>query len=152
MKYHIDQREIEIHTIVSDLNGTLADFGHIPEKTQLFLHKFLQQHHFRFILLTSDKRGNAKDLAETLGVEYHIAKTSTEKQQFAEALSEPFFAIGNARNDIPLFEKAVLSFVILGKEGLHTATLTKADILVQSFEDALFLIADNQAVESTLNQ
>lgn len=152
MRYYIDGKHIDIQTIVSDLNGTLSFFGKISDKDRQALQSFLSTHAFRFILLTSDKRKTARQLASSLSIEYHIAKTGDDKLRFLNNLNTPFIGIGNARNDISIFQKASLGIAILGQEGLHPHILQHVDILAPSFSDALTIIADPAAIESTLNR
>ncbi len=151
MKYFLQQAEIEVSIIVFDLNGTLAEYDEVNPKTRKWILQ-LKQKGFRFILLTSDQRGNAKTIAGELQIDYHIAKTGNEKRNFVQQLGKPFFAIGNARNDIPMFREATISFATLQSEGIHTDILKVADILVTSIVDAFHLIADENGLISTMKE
>ena len=151
MIYHLQQGNVEINTIIFDLNGTLSEYGLITQETEEWIF-YLKQMNFQLILLTSDQRGNAKHIAEKLQIDYHIAKTGKEKKNFVIRQKLPFFAIGNARNDIPMFEEAFLSFVPLQTEGIHTDILNFADIVVPTISDAFKLISDEQGLISTMKQ
>ncbi len=149
MKYLLQQGEIEVDTIVFDLNGTLAEYGGINPETYRWITQ-LKQLEFHLIILTSDQRGNAEKIAGELQIDYHIAKTGDEKRNFVKRLGKPFFAIGNARNDIPMFREATISFVTLQSEGIHSGILPYADILVTSIADAFRLIIDGDGFISTM--
>ncbi len=149
MIYHLPQGEIEINTVVFDLNGTLSEYGEINNETKQWIER-LKNFGFILIMLTSDQRGNAHEIANSLQIDYHIAKTSMDKQKYVAKLQEPFFAIGNARNDIPMFRKATISFATLQSEGIHPTIINYVDIIVPSIANAFHLIADANGLISTM--
>jgi len=149
MNYNLQQGKIEINIVVFDLNGTLSEYGEIKRETLQWVEK-LKNIGFVLILLTSDQRGNAKKIAEELQIDYHIAKTSEEKRKFVRQLNKPFFAIGNARNDIPMFQEATIAITTLQSEGIHPVILEFSDILVSSIIDAFRLISDENGLVSTM--
>jgi len=149
MNYHLPQGKIEINTVVFDLNGTLSEYGEINNETKQWI-KRLKKLGFKLIMLTSDQRGNAHEIANSLQIDYHIAKKSMDKQKFVEQLHEPFFAIGNARNDIPMFRKATISFATLQSEGIHPEIMNNVDIVIPSIANAFHLIADENGLISTM--
>jgi len=151
MIYHIPKGEtLEINTIVLDLNGTLTVKG-ILENSTIELIKQLQNNSFRLVLISGDIRGNAKTIADKLGMDLYLGSTSDEKaaqmQQFDKNKTA---AIGNARIDIGTFENAVLSIATLQSEGIHTAIINHVDIIVPSIDDALRLFIDKKSLEGTL--
>lgn len=151
MIYHIPKGEtIEIDTIVLDLNGTLTVKG-ILQNSTIELIKQLQNNDFRLVLISGDIRGNAKTIADNLGLELYLGSTSDEKatqmQQFDKNKTA---AIGNARIDIGTFENAKISIATLQSEGIHTAILKHVDIIVPSIDNALQLFLDKKSLEGTL--
>ena len=151
MIYHIPKGEtIEIDTIVLDLNGTLTVKGILKEST-IELIKRLQSNDFRLVLISGDIRGNAKTIADKLGMDLYLGSTSDEKaaqmQQFDKNKTA---AIGNARIDIGTFENAILSIATLQSEGIHTAIIKHVDIIVPSIDNALQLFLDKKSLEGTL--
>jgi len=151
MIYHIPKGEtIEIDTIVLDLNGTLTVKG-ILQNSTIELIKQLQNNDFRLVLISGDIRGNAKTIADNLGLELYLGSTSDEKatqmQQFDKNKTA---AIGNARIDIGTFENAKISIATLQSEGIHAAILKHVDIIVPSIDNALQLFLDKKSLEGTL--
>ena len=151
MLYHLKQGDIEINTVVFDLNGTVSEYGEVKQETIRWIEN-LRKLGFSLILLTSDQRGNAQKIAAELKIDYHIAKTSEEKREFVRNLRKPFFAIGNARNDIPMFQEATIAIATLQSEGIHSAIIEFTDILIPSIADAFRLIADEDGLISTMKK
>ena len=151
MYYNLQQGKIEINTVIFDLNGTLSEYGEIKKEIRQWIEK-LKETGFSLILLTSDQRGNAKRIAKELQIDYHIVKTSEGKRKFVQQLNKPFFAIGNARNDIPMFQEATIAIATLQSEGIHSVILEFVDILVTSITDAFRLISDENGLVSTMKK
>jgi len=143
---------LEINTIVLDLNGTLSVKGVVADSTKELIHQ-LKEIGYRLVLISGDIRGSAKTIANELGLDLYLGKTSDEKaaqmQQFDKNKTA---AIGNARIDIGTFENAVLSIATLQAEGIHTGILQYVDILIPSIDDALRLFLDKKSLEGTLRQ
>jgi P-type E1-E2 ATPase len=151
MIYNIPKGEtIEINTIVLDLNGTLTVNGKLESSTEKLV-KQLQNKGFRLVLISGDIRGNAKAIADKLGMDLYLGSTSDEKaaqmQQFDKSKTA---AIGNARIDIGTFENAILSIATLQSEGIHTTIIKHVDIIVPSIDNALQLFLDKKSLEGTL--
>jgi soluble P-type ATPase len=151
MKYNIPEiGEINIKTIVLDLNGTLADYGIIKQSTKKLLEK-LKDKGFKLVLISGDIRGNAAGMAAELGLELYRGKNSTEKASKTKMFDkETTAAIGNARIDIGTFENAKISVATIRKEGIHTGILKYVDIVVFDIDDALNLFLNPKALEGTL--
>jgi len=151
MIYNIPKGEtIEINTIVLDLNGTLTVNGKLESSTEKLV-KQLQNKGFRLVLISGDIRGNAKTIADKLGLDLYLGSTSDEKaaqmQQFDKNKTA---AIGNARIDIGTFENAKISIATLQSEGIHTAIIKHVDIIVPNIDNALQLFLDKKSLEGTL--
>ena len=151
MIYHIPQGEtIEINTIVLDLNGTLTVKGILSKETAELIQQ-LQEQGLRLVLISGDIRGTAKDIADKLGMELYLGKTSDEKaEQMQQFTKETTAAIGNARIDIGTFKNAKIAIATLQAEGIHTGILPFVDILVPTINDALRLFLDKKSLEGTL--
>ena len=151
MIYNIPKGEaIEINTIVLDLNGTLTVNGKLEDSTKDLIIQ-LQNKGFRLVLISGDIRGNAKTIADELGMELYLGSTSDEKAtQMQQFNKESTAAIGNARIDIGTFENAKLSIATLQAEGIHTEILHHVDIVVPSIDNALQLFLDKKSLEGTL--
>jgi len=141
---------LEITTIVLDLNGTLSVKGVVADSTKELILQ-LKQLGYRLILISGDIRGSAKTIADELGLELYLGKTSDEKaNQMKQIEKNKTAAIGNARIDIGTFENASLSIATLQAEGIHTGILQYVDILIPSIDDALRLFMDKKSLEGTL--
>jgi len=143
----------DVKYVVFDLNGTVSNYGKIDYSIKELL-KILQSRGIKTIMITSDQRNNAALIASKLKVDYVIAKNSHEKGIYITKFLKPenTVAIGNARNDIPMFENSALSIITLQSEGIHIETIKYADIIVPSFKDAINLIIDKDAFEATLKK
>ena len=105
----------------------------------------------RQVLFSGDTRGNAQTIATDLGIEFRFAASAAEKARLArEYEPETCAAIGNGRIDKELFEVVKLSIITLQSEGVHTMTLSAADIVVPSVIDALNLFLDKNILIATL--
>jgi P-type E1-E2 ATPase len=153
MNYEIPGKgKIEINTIVLDLNGTLSVKGKIVEGVKERLNK-LKNRGFRIIFFSGDTRGNAKDIAKNLEIDFIKASSSLEKEaQIKKLKPETCAAIGNGLIDLRKIKLAKIGIVTLQSEGVHIKTLTKADIVVPSINDALDLFIDENSLIATLRK
>jgi P-type E1-E2 ATPase len=153
MKYnipHVD--ELEINTIVLDLNGTLSVNGSVVDGAKERIEKLLAMG-IEVTLFTGDQRGTADELCKGLGISYRQAKTSDEKERFFKEFDvEKTAAIGNARIDIGMFKHAALSVATLQAEGIHTDIIKHVDIIVPSINDALDLFIDSNSLKATMRK
>ena len=142
--------DMEIRTIVLDLNGTLSVHGNIVEWVPERLNK-LRELGFEIVLFTGDQRGNGQSLCDELGIGFKKAKSLEDKEKyFLEYDPETTAAIGNARIDIGKFRHAKLSIATLQSEGIHIGILEYVDIIVPNICDALDLFLDPDALIATM--
>ncbi|MBN1175022.1 HAD family hydrolase [Candidatus Woesearchaeota archaeon] len=153
MKYTLQHNvEMELNTIVLDLNGTLSVHGKIVEGVQSRISN-LKNLGFKIILLTGDQRGTAKNIASDLGIEVLVAGTETQKEHAMKKFDkDTTVAIGNARIDIGMFRHAKLRIATLQGEGIHPKILTNVDIIVTSINDALDLLLKVDSLAATLKE
>ncbi len=151
MKYQIPGvGEMEIKTIILDLNGTLSVHGKIVKGAKSRLAK-LKVLGFNLVLFSGDQRGNADSICKKLGIEFKMAKSQLEKEaHFLQYDPETTAAIGNARIDNGKFKHAKLAIATLQAEGIHTGILQNVDIIVPSINDALDLFIDPAALIATM--
>lgn len=144
--------DIEINTLVFDLNGTISNRGKVIDGVAERL-KNLKNAGFRLIMITSDQRGLGENTAKVLGMEYYHAETSTDKEKIILTL-DPLTtaAFGNARVDIGMFHHARVSIACIEGEGIHAEIFRFADILVKSVNDALDLFLDQDSFISTMKR
>lgn len=146
------QGELEIKTIILDLNGTLSVAGTVPEGVKERLNR-IKRLDFRVLFFTGNTRNDAGDLAAELGIEWKLAKTAEDKKRMALAM-EPgtCTSVGNGLIDAELMKVVKLRIVTLQAEGVHVETLLNSDIVVPTINDALDLFIDEQRLIATLRR
>ena len=153
MRYDIPgQGQLEIKTIILDLNGTLSVAGTVPEGVKERLDK-LKGVGFNVLFFTGNTRNDADDLAADLGIEWKLAKSAEDKRDLALELEpETCASIGNGLIDLELMEVVKLGIVTLQAEGVHVQTMLNSDIVVPNINDALDLFIDDQRLIATLRK
>ena len=151
MKYNIPgMNELEIKTIILDLNGTLSVGGVVPDGVKERLGK-LKDMGFNVLFFTGNTRNDADDLATDLGVDWKLAKNAGDKRDLALELDPDTCAsIGNGLIDLELMKVVKLSIVTLQAEGVHVQTLVNSDVIIPTINDALDLFIDEQRLIATL--
>ncbi len=143
---------IEIDTLVVDSNGTLTVKGEIVPGVMERIHQ-LQSLGVNVVMISSDQRGNARDLADSTGITYYEARNSREKEDILLSLgSRNVAAIGNARIDIGLFVQAVVSVATLQAEGIHKDIVDHVDVIVPSINNALDFFLDEDTFIATMKR
>ena len=134
--------ELRIGHLVTDVNGTLALDGVLPDglaKRIGLLRDRLQIH-----LLTADTHGRQSVIDGQLNLTAVRITGGNEAQQTADYvknLGENFVvAIGQGANDALMLKEAALGICVLSKEGVATETLLAADLLVPDIFSALDLL------------
>jgi P-type E1-E2 ATPase len=142
--------EMELKTIVLDLNGTLAVKGKIVSGVKNRLRE-LKKMGYSMVFFSGDQRGNAQELADTLGIEFRKALNSAEKEKhLLQMESDKTVAIGNARIDIGMFKHAKVSIATVQAEGIHSGILNYVDIIVPCITDALDILIDENTFSATM--
>jgi len=143
---------IEIDTLVVDSNGTLTVRGEIVPGVIERIHR-LQSLGVNVVMISSDQRGNARELADATGITYYEANNSREKEDVLISLrSNKVAAIGNARIDIGLFVQSVVSVATLQGEGIHKDVIDRVDVIVPSINDALDFFLDENTFIATMKR
>ncbi len=141
---------LSIKTIIHDLNGTLSVKGVLVAGVREKI-KMLNEMGIRQVLFSGDTRGNALTIAKDLGIEFRRAASAAEKAGLAREYDpDTCAAIGNGRIDKDLFDVVKLSIITLQSEGVHTLSLSTADIVVPTVIDALNLFLDKNILIATL--
>ncbi len=145
---------IQLQHLVSDVNGTLAQDGHlIPgvSAALLALGDRLQLH-----LLTADTHGRQDAIDEQLGLKaVRIAKgdESGAKADYVMALgSETVVAVGQGNNDAGMLREAAIGIALLSQEGMSLGALQNADIIAVDIHSALDLLEHPARLVATLRQ
>jgi len=144
--------ELELKTIILDLNGTTAVSGSIVSGVKERLEK-LKDLGFKIVLFTGNTHNNADEIAKDLGIEWEYAKTGDEKKEKALLLEpETCVSIGNGLIDLELMKVVKLRIVTLQAEGVHVQTLINSDIVIPSILDALDLLIIPETLIATLRK
>lgn len=153
MKYTIPgQEELEINTIILDLNGTLSVGGTVPDGVKSRLDN-LKRRGFQLLFFTGNTRNDADDLSKDLGIQWKLAKNADDKRNLALELDpETCASVGNGLIDLELMKVVKLSIVTLQSEGIHVQTLINSDIAVPTINDALDLFIDSARLIATLRK
>src|SRR3989344_2108449 len=139
------QGELEIKTVVLDLNGTIAVRGQLVEGVKERVDR-IKTKGPAGSSFSGDTRGNAEKLAGELDIEFIRAGTAEEKgAEISKLDSETCAAIGNGLIDV-----AKLAIVTLQAEGIDTKALLAADVGVPSINDPLDLLIDENSLIATL--
>lgn len=151
MIYDIPGRgELNLKTIILDLNGTLSVGGVIVAGVAERLTQ-LKELQFRVVFFTGNTRNDADEIAAKLGIEWMLAKSAQDKQTMALQLEpETCVSIGNGLIDLELMDTVKLGIATLQAEGVHTKTLLACDIVVPTVNDALDLLLDANRLIATL--
>ncbi len=143
---------LELKTLILDLNGTLTVKGKIVKgvKKRLSALKGLGYH---VLFFTGNTRGNADQIAKSLGIDWVLAESGIEKRNQARKLDpKTCVSIGNGLIDLELMKIVKLRIVTLQAEGVHIKTLLNSDIVVTSINDALDLLIDSPTLIATLRK
>lgn len=121
--------DLTLRHLVLDLNGTLALDGRIlPDiaarlaalRGRLVVH-----------VLTAATHGKLEEAARALSLQPQVVANGADKRAYVEHLRPAgVVAMGNGTNDAPMFEVAALAIAVLGPEGLSTAALRVAHVVV----------------------
>lgn len=146
--------EITIKNVIFDINGTIQFKGHISEE---LVQKFEELKKFyNIFLVSSDTRGNLKNIAKKLGVNFK--KVNTQGINDAEAKNnelkklgkEVTVAVGNGNNDALMLKNAILGIAILGSEGASTRSILNSDVVFTDVINAIEFLLDEKTMISTL--
>ncbi len=140
--------------LVSDVNGTLAFDGRLIDgvaDSLLGLGDRLTLH-----LLTADTRGRQAAIDAQLGLQAVRIAPGAEAEAKAAYIrnlgADRVVAIGQGANDVGMLREAGLGIAVLSAEGLASAALTAADILVPDILTGLDLLRNPVRLVASLRQ
>jgi len=147
-------KTLEIHHVLSDLNGTLAVDGILVDGV---VDKIKQlEKLITFTIITADTFGTAKQLIKEYDLTIHRMKTRNEyvyKATMVHQLgAEQTIFIGNGANDIAAFQEAALSICVIGGEGAYYEAVQQADLVVTSPLEALDLLLHPKRIVAGLRR
>jgi P-type E1-E2 ATPase len=124
--------ELNIQHLVTDVNGTLAIDGILPDglaKSVGLLRDRLQIH-----LLTADTHGCQAFIDQQLNLTAVRIRGGNEAEQKADYVrklgADTVVAIGQGANDAAMLKAAALGICVMSQEGVAVETLLAADLLM----------------------
>ena len=149
-----DYKEITLHHLVLDMNGTLALDGKLLPGVKSLIAKLrpiLDIH-----LITADTHGGGQEAAQMLGIQFHKMQPGPggpQKLTLVQKLgSEHVVAVGNGANDALMLKEAALGMAVNGREGAAVAAILAADLYTPSILDALDLLLHPDRIRATLRR
>lgn len=145
-------KTLELENLLLDQNGTITLDGVLLPGVAKRVARLRET--MDIYLLTADTFGSAARVAEELDIT--LFKVSPDqggpdKKDFLMNLeADKTAAIGNGFNDALMLEEAALSIAVIGGEGCAVHALKRADIVVQTIEDALDLLINPLRLVATL--
>jgi P-type E1-E2 ATPase len=133
--------ELNIQHLVTDVNGTLALDGVLPDRLAKrigALRDRVQVH-----LLTADTHGKQAVIDQQLNLTAVRIRGGNEAQQKADYVrnlgADSVAAIGQGANDAAMLKEAALGICVMSQEGVAVETLLAADLLMPDIFAALDL-------------
>jgi soluble P-type ATPase len=145
---------LQLNHLVCDVNGTLAMDGNLIPGVARNLTKLRDR--LTLHLLTADTYKKQDEIDRILNIQSVRLKPgegAAEKAAYIRNLrAEHVAAIGQGANDAQMLSAAALGICILSREGLSTAALNSADILVPDIHSALELLEIPLRIVATLRK
>ena len=147
-------RIIIIKNILFDINGTLQFQGKISSELIIKFNELKKI--YKIYLISADTRGNLKDIAETLDVDYikikpqEITEAEAKNNELIRLGKDVTVAVGNGNNDALMLKNAVLGIVILGNEGASIKSMMNSDVALPDPLSALNFLLDEKIMIATL--
>jgi P-type E1-E2 ATPase len=144
--------ELRILHVVTDVNGTLAVDGQLPDglaKRISALRDRVSLH-----MITADTHGRQAGIDQLLGLTAERLQPGNEAAQKAEFVrrlgAANVVAIGQGANDAAMLKEAALGICVMSREGVAVETLLAADIVVPDTFAALELLEKPLRILATL--
>ena len=147
-------RIITVKNILFDINGTLQFQGKISPELIIKFNELKKI--YKIYLISADTRGNLKDIAETLDVDYikikpqEITEVEAKNNELIRLGKDVTVAVGNGNNDALMLKNAVLGIVILGNEGASIKSMMNSDVALPDPLSALNFLLDEKIMIATL--
>jgi P-type E1-E2 ATPase len=133
---------LQLEHLVSDVNGTLALDGQLPEGLARQVRNLRDR--LTVHLLTADTHGKQAIIDQQLGLQAVRIQPGDEARQKADYVcrlgADRVVAMGQGANDALMLREAALGICILSREGVALETLQTADLLVPDVFAALELL------------
>jgi soluble P-type ATPase len=145
---------LQLHHLVCDVNGTLAEDGGLIQGVELNLARLRDRLTLHIITANTYHRQDEIDKALNLpSVRLRQGEGSAEKAAYIRSLgAEQVVAIGQGANDAQMLAEAALGICILSREGASISAVNAADILVPDIHAALELLEKPLRIVATLRK
>lgn len=144
--------ELRIQHVVTDVNGTLAVDGLLPDG--LAKHISLLRDRVTLHMITADTHGRQAGIDQILGLTAERLRPGNESAQKAEFVrslgADGVIAIGQGANDAAMLNEAALGICVLSREGAAVETLLAADMVVPDIFAAFELLEKPLRIIATL--
>ncbi|MCF8126516.1 MAG: ATPase P [Desulfotignum sp.] len=144
----------EIYHIVFDYNGTIAIDGVLIPGVKEAIRSFAGQAAFHVI--TADTFGFVTQQVSGIDCEVVIIPPGDQAQSKLDFIAElgvqHTLCVGNGVNDQRMLKDAAVGIAVLQEEGLATASLLAADLLVKDILDVFALLKTPERIMATLRQ
>lgn len=107
--------EVQIDSVIFDLNGTLGESGRVDEEVKHLLERLADK--YTVVVISSDTFGTLEEELGGLPVRIARASNASEKVEIARGYA-PYAAVGNGNNDVAMLEERSLLSASLGRKGL----------------------------------
>lgn len=145
---------LQLEHLVSDVNGTLALDGQLPEGLARLLTQLRDR--LEIHLLTADTHGRQTVIDQQLNLRAVRIQPGNEGQQKADYIqklgAERVVAIGQGANDAHMLKCAALGICVLSGEGTAVETLLAADLVSPDIFAALQLLEKPLRIVASLRR
>ena len=146
-----ERRPLRIDHVVFNFNGTLASDGKLVRGVSDRIRRLASL--VDVVVMTADTFGTAQTVLNNLPVNCHVVARGRDKRRFVESLGGAHVAVvGNGRNDVPMFQRAVLGIAVCGTEGTATELLRAATIVVGNVNHAIDLLLEPKRLIATMRR
>jgi len=143
---------LSVRHLVLDLNGTLAEDGHLIDGVAERIQQLAEK--VRVHVITADTHGDAADLLAGLPIELEVLPDHQQdlaKQRYVRTLSaRECITIGNGRNDNLMLSEAAMGIAVIQREAASWQAVSASDVICTSILDALDLLLVPKRLIATL--
>jgi soluble P-type ATPase len=148
------QSNLEIEFILIDFEGTLASDRRVHPKAKDKIN--LLSKRTKIYILTAEEKERVEEALRKVKAEIKYLTQGESSQKKLDLLRQlgpdKTVAIGNGADDIPMIEEAGLGVCVLGKEGISSETMKKADVVFLNILDALDFLLKPLRQKATLGE
>ena len=145
---------LETEFILIDFEGTLASDRRVHPKAKDKIN--LLSKRTKIYILTAEEKEQVEEVLRKVKAEFIYLTQGESSQKKLDLLRQlgpnRTVAIGNGADDVCMIEEAGLGICVLGKEGISSETLTKADVVFTNILDALDFLLKPLRQKATLGK